>query len=320
MPTGGAGSGGTGVHLPANTGGSGAFITGGTGTGGASTGGDITTMGGAGTGGTLTGGVSTGGFGTLTGGQVTGGAPTGGWATGGQATGGQRTGGQPTGGGSPGGFATGGEATGGASTGGTTGGTASGGTATGGTQSAGAAGLGGGAGAGGDDDCPYEGHITYTVNRSAQPTPVEQEAVAAITEAMDHALDYYNCYTDFTKELRVAYVPEVATADGNPNGSIRFGKPEYMNFITAAHEISHTLGIAYYGFAEMTPGEDNVWVGPLATAELRAITGDPSAVLHADDQHFWPYGLNFTTEYESELDLINHCRMVMAILEELGVS
>ena len=56
---------------------------------------------------------------------------------------------------------------------------------------------------------------------------------------------YYNCYTDIVKELNVQYNPSVATADGNINGSIRFGSRDSMNHITAMHEIAHTVGIAY---------------------------------------------------------------------------
>lgn len=92
-----------------------------------------------------------------------------------------------------------------------------------------------------------------------------------------------------------------------------------MQFVTAAHEIAHTVGIAYYGFADMAPDDTKVWTGPIAVAKLREITGDPSAVLYADNTHFWPYGLNYETEYESEADLINHCLMVVAIRADLGL-
>lgn len=281
----------------------GRFAAGGTGAGGNASGGNgaggIIDSGGS-TGGLTSrpgiGGVQTVGPDVPTGGSSPGGADTGGF-------GGQPSGGWGAGGGPPGGSS-------GASTGGSSGGAAEGG------GSAGEPAETGGTGSGGSD-CPYEGHITYTLSRAVPASAEQEEAYELIGAAMERALEYYNCYTDFEKELFVSFIPEVDTADGNPNGSIRFGKKDYMQFITAAHEIAHTLGVGYGRFREMTPGADKVWTGPIATEELRAITGDPSAVLYADDLHFWPYGLNFTSEYESESDIINHCRMVMAIITEI---
>lgn len=301
-PTGGAGTGGLPGTGGAATGGAtsgGVPATGGAlPTGGATTGG---LAGGAATGGTSSGGLS-GAGGTATGGASTGGfAGTGGWL--------------PAGGANTGGFAgTGGWLpTGGANTGGTNeGGLAdTGGAETGGTNEGGAGGAA--------SDCPAEGHVTYTLDRAPNPTPDQQSAYEAITAAMDHAVEYYNCYTNIEKELFVSYNPDVQTADGNVNGSIRFGSRASMQFVTAAHEIAHTVGIAYYGFADLAPDDTKIWTGPIAVAKLREITGDPAAVLYADNTHFWPYGLNYETEYESEADLINHCLMVVAIRADLGL-
>ena len=63
-----------------------------------------------------------------------------------------------------------------------------------------------------------------------------------------------------------------------------------------------------------------VFTGANAIAQLQAITGDPSAVLHSDTQHFWPYGLNYVTEAHSIADLVDHCRMVTAIRKDLGLK
>jgi len=51
-------------------------------------------------------------------------------------------------------------------------------------------------------------------------------------------------------ELCVSVKPMIATADGNPNGSIRFGSTNSTNYIVAMHEISRTLRIG-----------DNNWDG-----------------------------------------------------------
>ena len=52
--------------------------------------------------------------------------------------------------------------------------------------------------------------------------------------------------------------------------------------------------------------------------KLRELTGDPSAELHGDTQHFWPYGLNYTTEVSSDEDLIRHCLIVDAMQADFG--
>ncbi|WP_437717110.1 hypothetical protein WMF45_12275 [Sorangium sp. So ce448] len=58
--------------------------------------------------------------------------------------------------------------------------------------------------------------------------------------------------------------------------------------------------------------------GEAATRQLRAITGNESDVVHTDSTHFWPYGLNYTTEVKTTDDLVNHCKMVVAIREDIG--
>jgi len=303
----------------------GAVSTGGVGTGGLATGGQAT--GGVSAGGSSTGGVSTGGL-------TTGGVSTGGFATGGVSTGGFATGGVSTGG-----FATGGVSTGGFGMASPTGGVAgSGGAATGGLSGSGGPSLGGVGGVGGSageaqagwggdaggaaaagaggTDCPASGNVTWTLDAVAAPTPQQQSAYDAITEAMDTAVSYYNCYTNLSKSVTAHYEPSVPTADGNVNGSIRFGGSDYMNHITAMHEIAHTLGIGHPDFAALISG--GIYTGALATAKLRELTGDPTAELHGDTMHFWPYGLNYVSEVESEQDLIFHCYIVEAIVADMG--
>ncbi|WP_437826974.1 hypothetical protein [Sorangium sp. So ce1153] len=205
------------------------------------------------------------------------------------------------------------------------GGTGGAGAGTGGAGGAGTGGAGagtGGAGAGtggaggGGTGCVGMGGITYTLAMAPAPTADQQSAYDMITSAMDEALSHYNCYTSIDKSLRVSYEPSVATADGNVNGSIRFGARSSMNYITAMHEISHTLGVGSREFGALVV--DGVFTGAEATSQLRAITGNESDVVHADTQHFWPYGLNYTTEVETTDDLVNHCKIVVAIRTDLG--
>ncbi|WP_437499083.1 hypothetical protein [Sorangium sp. So ce1099] len=191
-----------------------------------------------------------------------------------------------------------------------------GGAGTGGAGTGGAGGAGTGGAGGGGTGCVGMGGITYTLAMAPAPTAEQQSAYDMITSAMDEALSHYNCHTTIEKSLRVSYEPSVATADGNVNGSIRFGASSSMNYITAMHEISHTLGVGSREFGALVV--DGIFTGSEATSQLRAITGNESDVLHADNQHFWPYGLNYTTEVKTADDLVNHCKIVVAIRADLG--
>jgi hypothetical protein len=166
--------------------------------------------------------------------------------------------------------------------------------------------------------CPYTGRITYRLDRAPAPTPAQQNAYNLITTAMNQALAVYNCHTDIAKTLTVSYVPSVATADANDNGTIRFGATSSMQRITAMHEIGHTMGVGTVSAwsARLSGG---VWTGGNANAVLRAITGDPNAAVHGDAAHFWPYGLNYTSEVTSEADLVNHCKVVMGLRRDMGL-
>ena len=163
---------------------------------------------------------------------------------------------------------------------------------------------------------PVKGNVTYTLVKAQNPTADQLDAYAKIQAAMDKAISYYNTYTTITKTLRVSYEPSVSTADGNINGSIRFGSNRsYMNHITAMHEIAHTVGVGTSGnWSRLIV--NNVYTGTNATAQLRAITGDNTSVLKGDSTHFWPYGLNYTSEVKSEDDLINHCKIVEAMKKD----
>ncbi len=163
---------------------------------------------------------------------------------------------------------------------------------------------------------PKRGNVTYTLITVSNPTQDQKDAYQRIKDAMDKAVYYYNTYTTITKELRVYYEPSVSTADGNINGTIRFGSDRsYMNHITAMHEIAHTVGVGTSGnWRNLVV--NGVYTGSNATAVLREVTGDPNAVLKGDSTHFWPYGLNYTSEVKSEADLINHCKIVEAMKKE----
>lgn len=159
--------------------------------------------------------------------------------------------------------------------------------------------------------------ITYTLHMEANPTQDQQDACGRIKTAMDSAVGYYNKYTTITKILNVYYNPDVGTADASFNGTIRFGSNRsYMVVHTAMHEIAHTVGIGTSNeYRNLI--KDGDFTGKHGTEMLREITSDPDAVLHGDNTHFWPYGLNYAHEVESDDDLVNHCKIVNAMYMDM---
>lgn len=163
---------------------------------------------------------------------------------------------------------------------------------------------------------PKKGNVTYTIEMVSNPTDDQRDAYEKMKTAMDKAVSFYNEYTTITKKLKIVYEPSVATADGNINGTIRFGSNKsYMNHITAMHEIAHTVGVGTSS-KWWTLIVNKVYTGANGTAEIRAITGNNSAVINGDNTHFWPYGLNYTSEVKSDQDLINHCKIVEAMKKD----
>ncbi|MCA2218187.1 hypothetical protein [Jidongwangia harbinensis] len=153
--------------------------------------------------------------------------------------------------------------------------------------------------------------ITWTLNRVPNPTPDQQDAYARISAAMDAAVARYNALSDLGKVVTVSYVPGVPTADGNLNGSIRFGgNRSYMTERTALHEIAHTVGVGLSsGWQTLSAG--GPWRGAQATALVRQYDG-ASAVIHTGGGHFWPYGLNYENEF-SQTSAERHVLIVAAM-------
>ena len=168
-------------------------------------------------------------------------------------------------------------------------------------------------------NCLVSGNFTYTLIKANNPSQEQLDAYVLITEAMDSAISYYNCYIDIQMHINVYFDPSVPTAQANYYGPISFGGKQYMNYITAMHEMAHCVGIGTTSqWQSMISG--GMFTGSNATNQLREITGIPDDQLHGDSQHFWPYGLNYVSEVTGEQDLINHCKIVSAILLDLGLQ
>lgn len=73
---------------------------------------------------------------------------------------------------------------------------------------------------------------------------------------------------------------------------------------------------------------NGVFTGQNATRKLQEIFNSKDSVIHGDVkkkpsdrlQHFWPFGLNYNSEYKTAKDAINHCLIVNEIYKDLFPS
>ncbi|WP_031479853.1 hypothetical protein [Streptomyces bicolor] len=155
--------------------------------------------------------------------------------------------------------------------------------------------------------------ITWTLERAANPTQDQLTAYDLITRAMNAAVARYNNLSDLGKTLTVRYDPGVPTADGNINGTIRFGNRGYMTERTALHEIAHTIGVGTSSGWSRLAGS-GTWTGAQATALVRQFDGS-SAKISTGGGHFWPYGLNYDNEF-SNTAADRHVQIVASMVRD----
>lgn len=154
--------------------------------------------------------------------------------------------------------------------------------------------------------------MTYRLQDGDDQWPPEKRR--QVVEAMNEAVALYNKYGEFPKAVIASYDPGVPTADGNYNGNIRFGGQ--ISARVALHELGHVLGIGqHWRWNEFI--KDGKWTGEHALKQLREFDG-PEATLGADRMHFWPYGLNYDTEWSAEAAR-RHVLMVAAFRRDLGI-
>lgn len=155
--------------------------------------------------------------------------------------------------------------------------------------------------------------ITWTLERASNPTQDQQTAYNLITAAMNAAVARYNNLSDLGKSITVRYDPSVPTADGNINGTIRFGNRSYMTERTALHEIAHTIGVGTSsGWSRL--GGSGTWTGAQATALVKQFDGS-GATISTGGGHFWPYGLNYDNEF-SNTAADRHVQIVAAMARD----
>ncbi|MEO3749897.1 hypothetical protein [Streptomyces sp. B6B3] len=155
--------------------------------------------------------------------------------------------------------------------------------------------------------------ISWTLVRAQNPTQDQLAAYDLITSAMNAAVARYNNLSDLGKSITVHYEPGVPTADGNINGTIRFGNRAYMTERTALHEIAHTIGVGTSGsWGSLSSG--GTWRGAQATTLVRQYDGS-GASISCGGGHFWPYGLNYENEF-SQTNADRHVEIVEAMVAD----
>jgi len=155
------------------------------------------------------------------------------------------------------------------------------------------------------------GSLTYKLSDGWEKWPEDRKK--RIVAAMDEAIEFLNKNARFKKALIANNSPGTPTADASYSGWINWGGS--INRRVALHEIAHTLGVGQHPNWEKNI-QDGKWTGKHALAQLREFDG-PDAVLHADRQHFWPYGLNQDHESSPQSDL-RFIKMVEAIRKDMG--
>ncbi len=155
-----------------------------------------------------------------------------------------------------------------------------------------------------------KGNLTYTFNKSANPTAEEAAAYARLQVAIDSAVWYVNNYTSVSKHVWINYSPGTPTADANVDGWMRFGSNAgFQNIRTMMHELNHTFGTGTSWWWP-TVVQNGLYKSARANSILKLITGDANAVLHGDSQHWWPFGLNQNSEVSSSWDYVWNCLII----------
>lgn len=159
---------------------------------------------------------------------------------------------------------------------------------------------------------PIRGNVTY--NLAVDPSAAFYDQ---LKQALDSACYYYNRYTSFEGNIYVYYNEGIPTAQASYRGSIGFGpNTSYMWVGTVMHEMAH-----YFGSGTTQAWKNlmvnGVWQGAAGQALCQELTGQ---TLKGDGGtnpiHYWPTGINYRSEVSSVQDLIDHARIIQAMLIE----
>jgi hypothetical protein len=116
---------------------------------------------------------------------------------------------------------------------------------------------------------------------------VPADAATRIRNAINAAVAVYNEWSNYTKTINVYYNSGVGTADGNYNGTIRFGAgSQYQNDLTAFHEINHVMGCGTWGtWQSNVDNNAKLWLGANGIAMSEQYF--PDNTLKADFHIHW---------------------------------
>jgi hypothetical protein len=145
---------------------------------------------------------------------------------------------------------------------------------------------------------------------------VPEDSYLRITAAMNAAVERYNHGANWwDRTLTVEYNQGVPTADAVISGHIRFGSQSgSQNERTALHEIAHTFGIGSSWRWDTLLGEGGAFVGEYTNQLIKEYDG-VDANIWTGGGHFWPYGLNYNTEW-SEENARRHVELVSSMVQD----
>jgi hypothetical protein len=158
------------------------------------------------------------------------------------------------------------------------------------------------------------GNVTYTLDVDKTQYP---EYYNLLKTALDSACYYYSTYTSFQANIYVYYNAGIPTAQASYHGSIGFGpNTGYMWVGTVMHEMAHYFGSGTTSvWKSLMVG--GIWQGSNGQELCQELAGtELKGDNNSNPIHFWPFGINYRSEVSSPTDLINHARIVQAMLVE----
>lgn len=176
----------------------------------------------------------------------------------------------------------------------------------------------------GGDGCP--GQMTFVIKRVENPSVSTERSYRIVEDMMHQVMETMNCslhappveievFLDGSAEQMVE--PPVYLFS-NIEPVLRVKSVGDFTYYRVIHELSHILGVGEAPFeAKVVNG---VFEGPLATALVRELSGDPDAVIESDGWVFSPYGLVGDDDDFTEQDVQEHFRVVDAIRRDIRFS
>lgn len=128
--------------------------------------------------------------------------------------------------------------------------------------------------------------------------------------------------------LDAHYVPGAGAGDGTADcsygGYMRVSQnTAYQKTGTILHEGAHGQGMVPYtdwtNSIYRTNGDRGDWLGPRVDRVIQFLDNNPSAKLHGDHQHMWPYGINGAGEDNGSPMLYRANALLVGALAEDGI-